>query len=77
MLVVEELRPLNKEWDSFFISANIHRDSEGDIPLSAKESVLHSSKERKEDVIGKKRERNRRLIIQLANILEEKKVKSD
>jgi hypothetical protein len=55
MLVVEELRHLNKDWDSFLISANIPRDPKGDIPLSAEESTLHSSEVRKEDVTGKRK----------------------
>jgi hypothetical protein len=44
---------LNKEWNSFQISANIPKDCKGDIPLSAEESTLHSLEVRKEDVTGK------------------------
>jgi hypothetical protein len=53
LLVVEELRHLNKDWDSFMISADIPRDPKGDIPLSARETTFHSAGERKEDVMGK------------------------
>jgi hypothetical protein len=35
MLVIEELRNLNTEWNYFMISANIPRDPKGDISLSA------------------------------------------
>jgi hypothetical protein len=55
MLVVEELRNLNKDWNSFLISANIPRDPKGDIPLSAEKSTLHSSEVRKEDVTEKRK----------------------
>jgi hypothetical protein len=48
MLVVEELRRLNKDWDSFMILANIPRDPKGDILLSAGETTLHSAGMRKE-----------------------------
>jgi hypothetical protein len=50
ILVVEEFRHLNKDYNSFLISANIPRDPKGYIPLSAEESTLHSSEARKEDV---------------------------
>jgi hypothetical protein len=46
---------LNKDLDSFLISANIPKDRKGDIPLSAEESTLHSAEERKEDVMGKRK----------------------
>jgi hypothetical protein len=46
MLVVEELRDLNKDCDSFLISTNIPRDPKGDIPLSADKSTFHSLEER-------------------------------
>jgi hypothetical protein len=55
MLVVEELRHLNKDWNSFMILANIPRDPKGDVPLSAEESTLHSSEARKEDVIERRK----------------------
>jgi hypothetical protein len=55
MLVVEELRHLNKDWNYFLISANIPRDPKGDIPLSAEESTLHSSEARKEDVTERRK----------------------
>jgi hypothetical protein len=53
LLVVEELRHLNKDWDSFLISADIPRDPKGDIPLSARETTFHSTGARKEDVTRK------------------------
>jgi anion-transporting ArsA/GET3 family ATPase len=55
MLVVEELRHLNKDWDYFLISANIPKDSKGDISLSAKERTLESSEARKEYVTRKRK----------------------
>jgi hypothetical protein len=55
MLVVEELRHWNKDWNSFMISDNIPRDPKGEIPLSAEESTLHSSEARKEDVTEKRK----------------------
>jgi hypothetical protein len=55
MLVVEELRHLNKDWDSFLVSDNILKDPKGDIPLSTKESTLQSSEERKEYVTRKRK----------------------
>jgi hypothetical protein len=48
--VVEELRNLNKNWNSLLISANIPREPKEDIPLSTEKSTLHSSKARKEGV---------------------------
>jgi hypothetical protein len=50
------LRRLNKDWDSFMISADIPRDPKGDIPLSARETTFHSAGVRKEDVTGKGKE---------------------
>jgi hypothetical protein len=55
MLVVEELRHLNKEWDSFMISANIPRDPKGDIPLYVEKSSLHNAEARKGDVTKKRK----------------------
>jgi hypothetical protein len=55
MLVVEELRHLNKDWDSFLISANIPKEPKGDIPLSAEKSALHSAEARKEDATEKRK----------------------
>jgi hypothetical protein len=46
MLVVEELRNLNRYWDSFLISKNIPRDPKGYIPLSTEKSAFHSLDER-------------------------------
>jgi len=56
LLVVEELRRLNKDWDSFLISADIPRDPKEDIPLFARETTFHSIGARKEDVTGKGKE---------------------
>jgi hypothetical protein len=55
MLVVEELRHLNKNWDSFLILANIPRDPKGEIPLSAEKSSLQNAEARKEDVTKKRK----------------------
>ena len=55
MLVVEELRNLNKDWNSFLILPNIPRDPKGDIPLSAKKSTLHSLEERRGDVTERRK----------------------
>jgi hypothetical protein len=55
LLVVEELRWLNKDWDSFMISADIPRDPKGDIPLSARETTFHSAGE--EGKMSRERER--------------------
>jgi len=46
---------LNKYWDYFLILANIPRDPKGYIPLSTKETTLHSSEARKEGVTGKRK----------------------
>jgi hypothetical protein len=54
MLVVENLRQINMDWDSSMVPANIPRDPKGDIPLSTRETMLHSTGERKDDVIGKR-----------------------
>ena len=43
MMVVEELRNLNRDRNFFLISANIPRYPKGDIHLSAEKSTLHSS----------------------------------
>jgi hypothetical protein len=55
MLVVEELRHSNKDWDSFLISANIPRDPKGDIPISAEKSTIYSAEARNEDVTEKRK----------------------
>jgi hypothetical protein len=44
MLVVEEIRKLNKYWDSFLHSTNISLDSKGDTPLSTEKSTSNSSR---------------------------------
>jgi hypothetical protein len=43
LLVVEELRKLNMNWDSFLTSANISLDPKGDNPLSIEKSTSNSS----------------------------------
>jgi hypothetical protein len=43
LLVVEELRKINKEWDSFLNSTNISLDPKGDTPFSAEKSTSNSS----------------------------------
>jgi hypothetical protein len=55
MLVVEELRNLNKDWNYFLISANISRDPKGDITLFAEKSTLHSSEVRRGDVTKRRK----------------------
>jgi hypothetical protein len=55
MLVVEELRNLNKDWNSFLISVHIPRDPKEYIPLSTKKSTLHSSEARKEGVTKRRK----------------------
>ena len=55
LLVDEELRHLNKDWEYFLFPANIPRDPKGDIPLSVEESMLHSWEARKEEVTGKRK----------------------
>jgi hypothetical protein len=55
MLVAEELRHLNKEWDSFLISANIPKYPKGDIPLYVEKLSLHNAEARKGDVTEKRK----------------------
>jgi hypothetical protein len=43
LLVVEELRKLNRDWDSFLASTNIPLDPKGDTPLSAEILASNSS----------------------------------
>jgi hypothetical protein len=49
------LKHFKKDWDYFFILANIPRYLKGDIHLSTKESTLHTAGARKEDVMGKRK----------------------
>jgi hypothetical protein len=56
LLVVEELRHLNKDWDSFMILVNIPRDPKGGIPLSTRETTLHSVGEERKMLREKERE---------------------
>jgi hypothetical protein len=53
LLVVEELRRLDKYWDSFLISADIPRDPKGDLPLPMGETTSRSAGERMEEAAGK------------------------
>jgi hypothetical protein len=48
LLVVEELKKLNRDWDSFLASKNIPLDPKGDTPSSAKkvDSKYSSGKEK-------------------------------
>jgi hypothetical protein len=55
-LAVEELRWLNKYWNSFMILANIPRDPKGDMRLSTRETKFRSAGVRREDVTGKGKE---------------------
>jgi hypothetical protein len=43
LLVVEELRKINMNWDSFLTLANISLDPKGDTPLSVERSTSNSS----------------------------------
>jgi hypothetical protein len=56
LVVIEELRRLNKDWDLFLISTDIPRDPKGDIPLSARETTFCSAGTRREDVTRKGKE---------------------
>jgi hypothetical protein len=44
LLIVEELRRLSKEWDSFLFLADIPRDLKGDPPLPTREATSRSVK---------------------------------
>jgi hypothetical protein len=41
LLVVEELRWLGSNWDSFFLTAGIPKDPKGDFPLPAERVISH------------------------------------
>jgi hypothetical protein len=56
LLVVEELRWLDKDWDSFLISTDIPRDPKGDFPLYARKTTLHRAGERMKEAMGKGKE---------------------
>jgi hypothetical protein len=53
LLVVEELRRLGKDWDSFLISVDIPRDPKGDFPLPTGETTFRSAGARMEEAAGK------------------------
>jgi hypothetical protein len=53
LVVVEELRRLEKYWDSFLISVNIPMDPKGDFPLPMGETTFHSAGEGMEEVVRK------------------------
>jgi hypothetical protein len=55
MLVVEEMGNLNRDGNSFMISENIPREPKGDIPLSAKKSMLHSSEVSRGNVVERRK----------------------
>jgi hypothetical protein len=55
-LVVEELRGLDKDWDSFLISTDIPKDPKGDFPLPTEETTFHSTGATMEEAIGKGKE---------------------
>jgi hypothetical protein len=54
LLIVEELRKLNREWDSFLSSANIPLEPKRDTPLSV-ERVSPSSSGKKGESVAEKR----------------------
>jgi hypothetical protein len=56
LLVVEELRQMEKDWDSFLISADIPRDPKGDFLLSVRETTFHTMGERMEEATRKGKE---------------------
>ena len=43
LLVVEELKKLNRDWDSFLASTNIHLDPKGDTPSSVEKVASKDS----------------------------------
>jgi hypothetical protein len=43
LLVVEEIRKINRDWDSFLTSTNISLDPKGDTPLFAEKLTSNSS----------------------------------
>jgi hypothetical protein len=53
LLIVEELRRLSKDWDSFLLSADIPRDPKGDPPLSMGDTTSHNAVEGIEGATGK------------------------
>jgi hypothetical protein len=53
LLVVEELRWLEKYWDSFIISFDIPKEPKGDFPLFTGETTFHSAGTRMEEAMGK------------------------
>jgi hypothetical protein len=53
LLVVEELRWMDKYWDSFLILVNIPKGPKGDLPLPMGEKTSRSAGTRMEETIGK------------------------
>jgi hypothetical protein len=43
-LVVEELRQLGSDWDTFFLIAGIPKDPKRDFPLHAERVISHCTK---------------------------------
>jgi len=55
MWVVEEIKNLKSDCNSFLISKNISRDPKGYISLSTEKSLLHSLEVRGGDVIERRK----------------------
>jgi hypothetical protein len=53
LLVVEELRKINRDWESFLTSTNISLDPKGDTPLSAERLASNNSGEKGRSVAEK------------------------
>jgi hypothetical protein len=51
LLVVEELRRLGSEWDSFFLTVGIPKDPKGDFPLHAERVISHCTEVGLEEVV--------------------------
>jgi hypothetical protein len=49
MLVVEEIRKLHRDWDSFLASTNIPLDPKGDTPFFVERMTYNSSSHERRD----------------------------
>jgi hypothetical protein len=63
LLVIEELRKMNMDWDSFLASTNIPLDPKGDTPLSAEKLPLRAQVEKEKVLQSREKERKRRLRV--------------
>jgi hypothetical protein len=55
LLVLEELRWLGSDWDSFFLTAGIPKDPKGDFPLRAERVISHHAEVVLEEAAQKER----------------------